>query len=102
MVAPTLNRLPGVLLGTATIRLLTPQHDGTRPIETIDTFDDRLITELLRLDGVAQPGVHDERGPLQAPRSLTSGNRTIHPPTEIEPAPLQFANGGSGDTVVSQ
>lgn len=42
------------LLGTAMIRLLTPQRDGTRPIEAIDTVDDRLITELLRLDGPAQ------------------------------------------------
>lgn len=42
------------LLGTTMIRLLTAQCDGTRPIEIIDAIDDRLITELLRLDGPAQ------------------------------------------------
>jgi cytochrome P450 len=42
------------LLGTAMIRLLTPQPDDIRPIDTIDAVDDRLITELLRLDGPAQ------------------------------------------------
>lgn len=42
------------LLGTTMIRLLTPNADGTRPIETIHAVDDRLITELLRLDGPAQ------------------------------------------------
>jgi cytochrome P450 len=42
------------LLGTAMIRLLTPRPDRTRPIETIDTIDDRWVTELLRLDGPAQ------------------------------------------------
>jgi cytochrome P450 len=42
------------LLGAAMIRLLTPQRHGIRPIETIDAIDDRLVTELLRLDGPAQ------------------------------------------------
>jgi cytochrome P450 len=42
------------LLGAAMIRLLTPTTEGVRPIDTIDTIDDRLITELLRLDGPAQ------------------------------------------------
>lgn len=42
------------LLGAAMIRLLTPHRLGIRPIETIDAIDDRLITELLRLDGPAQ------------------------------------------------
>jgi cytochrome P450 len=42
------------LLGAAMIRLLTPAHHGIRPIDTIDVVDDRLITELLRLDGPAQ------------------------------------------------
>lgn len=42
------------LLGAAMIRLLTPQRHGIRPIDTIDAIDDRLVTELLRLDGPAQ------------------------------------------------
>jgi len=45
------------LLGTAMIRLLTPRLDGVRPIaaiDTIDTIDDRIITELLRLDDPVQ------------------------------------------------
>jgi cytochrome P450 len=42
------------LLGAAMIRLLAPAHHGIRPIDTIDVIDDRLITELLRLDGPAQ------------------------------------------------
>lgn len=60
------------LLGTATIRLLTPQHDGTRPIETMDTVDDRLITELLRLDGPAQAVTRT------ATRNHTFGDIAIH------------------------
>jgi cytochrome P450 len=42
------------LLGTAMIRLMAPQSDGVRLIETIGTIDDQLIAELLRLDGPAQ------------------------------------------------
>ncbi|MBX9641805.1 MAG: cytochrome P450 [Mycobacterium sp.] len=42
------------LLGAALIRLTTAQRDGTRPIDAIETIDDRLITELLRLDGPVQ------------------------------------------------
>lgn len=42
------------LLGAALIRLTTPQSGGTRPIDAIDTDDDRLVTEMLRLDGPAQ------------------------------------------------
>jgi cytochrome P450 len=42
------------LLGAAMLRLLTPSHDGSRPIDSLDTVDDRLITELLRLDGPVQ------------------------------------------------
>jgi cytochrome P450 len=42
------------LLGTAMIRLLTPRRDGIRPVDAIETVDDRLITELLRLDGPIQ------------------------------------------------
>ena len=42
------------LLGTAMIRIMAPQRDGLRLIETIGTIDDQLIAELLRLDGPAQ------------------------------------------------
>lgn len=42
------------LLGAALIRLLTPGRDGVRPVDSIDTVDERLVTELLRLDGPAQ------------------------------------------------
>lgn len=42
------------LLGATMIRLLTPQHDGTRALDNITTIDDPLITELLRLDGPVQ------------------------------------------------
>lgn len=41
------------LLGTAMIRLLTGP-DGTRPLDAIETVNDQLITELLRLDGPVQ------------------------------------------------
>jgi cytochrome P450 len=42
------------LLGAATIRLLSPGSDGARPIDDLAAVDDRLITELLRLDGPVQ------------------------------------------------
>ncbi len=42
------------LLGAAMIRLLTPALDGVRPLDAIDAVDDRLITELLRLDAPVQ------------------------------------------------
>ena len=42
------------LLGAAMIRLLEPRPDGIRHIDRIDAVDDRLITELLRLDGPVQ------------------------------------------------
>jgi cytochrome P450 len=42
------------LLGAAMIRLLTVGSDGLRPADAIDTVDDGLITELLRLDGPVQ------------------------------------------------
>jgi cytochrome P450 len=42
------------LLGAAVIRLWTTPTDGYRPIDTVTTIDDRLITELLRLDGPVQ------------------------------------------------
>jgi cytochrome P450 len=41
-------------LGAAMVRLLTPTSDGVRPIDSIGTIDDRMITELLRLDGPVQ------------------------------------------------
>ncbi|MCV7090804.1 cytochrome P450 [Mycobacterium interjectum] len=42
------------LLGNIMIRLFTPTHHHARPIDKIDTLDDRLVTELLRLDGPVQ------------------------------------------------
>lgn len=42
------------LLGAAMIRLLKPRPNGVRPVDTIDTVDDRLVSELLRLDGPVQ------------------------------------------------
>jgi cytochrome P450 len=42
------------LLGAAVFRLLSPGHDGIQPIGTADTVDDRLVTELLRMDGPVQ------------------------------------------------
>jgi cytochrome P450 len=42
------------LLGAAMIRLLTPAPDGHRPVDAVDTVDEGLITELLRLDGPVQ------------------------------------------------
>lgn len=42
------------LLGAAVVRLLTPTPDRIRPIDSIDTIDDRMVTELLRLDGPVQ------------------------------------------------
>lgn len=42
------------LLGAIMIRLMTAQPDGTRPVDTVNTIDGPLITELLRLDAPAQ------------------------------------------------
>lgn len=42
------------LLGSAMVRLLAPTADGARPIDTIDSVNDVLVTELLRLDGPVQ------------------------------------------------
>ena len=42
------------LLGSAMIRLLTPGADDVRPLDVIDTVDDQLIAEVLRLDGPVQ------------------------------------------------
>jgi cytochrome P450 len=42
------------LLGAAVIRLSTPNADGHRPLDSLTTIDDRVITELLRLDGPVQ------------------------------------------------
>lgn len=38
-------------LGSATVRLLTPDADGVRLIDELDLCDPRLATELFRLDG---------------------------------------------------
>jgi len=42
------------LLGKAMIRLLTPGEDGARPVDGLPAVDDRLVTELLRLDAPVQ------------------------------------------------
>ncbi|MBO0864573.1 MAG: cytochrome P450 [Mycobacterium sp.] len=42
------------LLGASMIRLLTPQPDATRIVDSLDLENPALITELLRLDGPAQ------------------------------------------------
>ncbi|QZH59724.1 cytochrome P450 [Mycolicibacterium farcinogenes] len=39
------------LLGSAMVRLLSPQADGSRLVDTVDTSDPALVNELLRLDG---------------------------------------------------
>jgi cytochrome P450 len=54
------------LLGSAIFRLLTPGSDGSRPIDIVDAIDDRLVTELLRLDG-----------PVQAVGRTVTRNHTI-------------------------
>lgn len=54
------------LLGAAVVRLLTPGSDRIRPIDTIAVVDDRLITELLRMDG-----------PVQAVGRTATANQTI-------------------------
>jgi cytochrome P450 len=42
------------LLGASLIRLLKSGPRGVRPIDTIDAVDERLVNELLRLDGPVQ------------------------------------------------
>lgn len=100
------------LLGTAMIRLVTPQRGGVRPLGTIDTIDDRLITELLRLDGPAQAvmrtATHDHtfgdatiRAGEPALVVLAAANRdpaTFPSPDQLRtdrpgPAPLAFGHG---------
>ncbi|MCV7220920.1 cytochrome P450 [Mycolicibacterium elephantis] len=54
------------LLGAALIRLLTHRPDGNRPIDTVGAVDDRLVTELLRMDG-----------PVQAVGRTATRNHTI-------------------------
>jgi cytochrome P450 len=100
------------LLGTTMIRLLTPQRDGIRPIETIHTIDDRLIAELLRLDGpaqaVARTATHDHvlgdvtiRAGEPAVVVLAAANRDpaiFNSPDQLRtdrpgPAPLTFGHG---------
>ncbi|OBB96492.1 cytochrome P450 [Mycobacterium sp. 852002-40037_SCH5390672] len=81
------------LLGAATIRLLTPEHNGIPPIETIDTIDDRVLTELLRLDGpahaVTRTATHDH----------VLGDVTIH---AGEPALVILAAANRDPTVFSK
>lgn len=55
------------LLGSAMIRLTTAGADAARPIDEIQTVDDRLITELLRLDG-----------PIQAVARTATANHVIN------------------------
>ena len=100
------------LLGAAMIRLLTATHAGVRPIDAIGAVDDRLITELLRLDGPVQGvgrtattdhvinGVTVHAGE-QAVVVLGAANRdpaVFHHPDELHadrpgPAPLTFGHG---------
>lgn len=100
------------LLGTTMIRLLTPKADGTRPIEAIHAVDDRLITELLRLDGpaqaVARTATQDHHLGNVTIRVgepvfvvLAAANRdpaVYHEPDQLDtdrpgPAPLSFGHG---------
>lgn len=100
------------LLGAAMFRLLAPQHNGTRAIDTIDTIDDRLVTELLRLDGPAQAvtrtATHDHvlgdvtiRAGEPALVILAAANRdptVFDKPDQLQtdrtgPAPLSFGHG---------
>lgn len=100
------------LLGSAMIRLLAPQPDGARPLDTITTVDDSLITELLRLDGpvqtVARTATHDHvfgdvtiRAGEPALVVLAAANRdpaVFNNPGQLRtdllrPAPLSFGHG---------
>ena len=56
------------LLGAAMVRLLTPQPDGGRLLDGLDTSDASLLTELLRLDGPVQSTARIATG-----RQLVSG-----------------------------
>jgi cytochrome P450 len=100
------------LLAAAMIRLSTATHAGVRPIDAIGAVDDRLITELLRLDGPVQGvgrtattdhvinGVTVHAGE-QAVVVLGAANRdpaVFHHPDELDadrpgPAPLTFGHG---------
>jgi cytochrome P450 len=100
------------LLGTAMIRLLTPRREGIRPVDAIETLDDRLITELLRLDGpiqaVARTATRDHvinditiRAGEPVLVVLAAANRdpaTFTQPNQLQadrggPAPLTFGYG---------
>jgi cytochrome P450 len=100
------------LLGSAMIRMLSPGKDGLRPIDQIDTVDDRLITELLRLDSPAQVAIRTAtrdhrindttiRAHEPAVVVLSAANRdpaVFSQPNEIQldrpgPAPLTFGWG---------
>jgi cytochrome P450 len=100
------------LLGAAIIRLLQPNADGSRIIETLDPADPALLTELLRLDGPVQAtaraatqdhhiaGAHIITG-QQALVVLAAANRdpdVFEQPAEFRPdrggaAPLAFGYG---------
>lgn len=100
------------LLGTSVIRLLQPDSDGSRLIDSVDPADRALLNELLRLDGPVQAtvrtaiqdqsvaGVHIAAG-QQALVVIAAANRD---PTVFEqparfrldrtgPAPLSFGYG---------
>ncbi|OBJ81217.1 cytochrome P450 [Mycobacterium sp. 1245852.3] len=100
------------LLGATMVRLLTPQPDGTRTIDTITTVDDSLITELLRLDSpvqtVARTATRDHvfgdvtiRSGEPALVVLAAANRdptVFNNPDQLRtetprPAPLTFGHG---------
>ncbi len=100
------------LLGAAMIRLLTPQREGIRPIDTVDTIEDRLIVEVLRLDGpvqaVGRTATHDQvlgdvtiRAGEPVLVVLAAANRDpaiFNNPNEFQPdrtdlAPLTFGHG---------
>jgi len=81
------------LLGAAMIRLLTPQPNRSRAIETIDAIDDQLITELLRLDGPAQAVVRT------ATHDHVLGDVTIH---AGEPALVVLAAANRDPAVFSE
>jgi cytochrome P450 len=100
------------LLGAAIIRLLQPSTDGSRAIDTLDSTDSALLTELLRLDGPVQAtartatqdqqicGVEIAAG-QQALVVIAAANRdpaVFHDPDQFRPgrggpAPLAFGYG---------
>lgn len=100
------------LLGAAIIRLLQPRADGSRAIDTLDSTDPALLTELLRLDGpvqaTARTATKDQRicgaeiaAGQQALVVIAAANRdpgVFHQPDQFRPgrggpAPLTFGYG---------